>query len=73
MSRNCNTGLDERCRDENGTIRKKRRDTLVRTLRDEYGEDFAQDTRDDTKLGTVLDRAGADSLSEYLRERRRRG
>jgi hypothetical protein len=73
MSRNCNTGLDERCRDENGTIRKKRRDTLVRTLRDEYGEEFAPDTRDDTKLGTVLDRAGAESLSEYLKGRRRRG
>lgn len=72
MNKSCSTGLDERCRDEDGTIRKKRRDTLVRTLRGEYGEDFAPDTRDDTELGTVLDRAGADSLSEYIRQRRKR-
>lgn len=63
----CNTGLDGRCRDEDGEIRRKRSDTQVRTLRQEYGEDFAEGTRSDTTLGTVLDRAGVDSLSEYLR------
>ncbi len=67
----CNTGLDQRCRDENGEIRKKRRDTLVGTLRQEYGENFAQGTRTDTTLGTVLERAGVASLSEYLKAHRK--
>lgn len=63
----CNEGLDDRCRDENGTIRRKRSDTLVGTLRQEYGDDFANGYRRDARLGTVLDQEGADSLSELLR------
>src|ERR1700675_4563496 len=51
----CNEGLDDRCRDENGRIRQKRSDTLVGTLRDEYGPDFAAGFRSHTKLGTVRD------------------
>jgi hypothetical protein len=35
-------GLDDRHRDKNGEIHRKRSDTLVRTLRDEYGPDFAK-------------------------------
>jgi hypothetical protein len=46
----CNTGLDEHCRDENGTIRRKRSDTLIGTLRQEYGEDFAAGMRSDATL-----------------------
>jgi len=69
MEKNCNTGLDQRCRDEDGTIRRKRSDTRIGTLRDEYGEDFAQGIRSDATLGTLLKRAGAESLSEYLRTR----
>jgi hypothetical protein len=71
MSKSCKPGLDQRCRDEDGTIRRKRRDTLVQTLRNEYGDDFAPRTRGDTKLGTVLDRAGVDSLSEYIKDQRK--
>lgn len=67
----CKPGLDERCRDEDGTIRKKRSDTLVRTLREEYGPDFAPGFRSDTKLGTILDEAEAGSLSEYIKKARR--
>jgi hypothetical protein len=63
----CNTGLDERCRDENGEIRRKRSDTLVGTLREEYGEDFAAGMRSDATLGTLLERTGAESLTEYLK------
>jgi hypothetical protein len=66
----CSTGLDERCRDENGTIRRKRSDTLVGTLRDEYGEDFAAGMRRDATLGTLLERTGAESLAEYLRRKK---
>jgi len=47
--KNCNTGLDDRCRDENGEIRRKRSDTLVGTLRREYGENFAEGFRSDNK------------------------
>ncbi|MGC1105485.1 MAG: hypothetical protein WA876_03025 [Candidatus Acidiferrales bacterium] len=67
MSRDCNAGLDDRCRDDDGSIRRKRGDTLVGTLRREYGEEFAQGVRSDTRLDTLLDQAGVDSLSEYLR------
>jgi hypothetical protein len=66
----CSTGLDERCRDEDGTIRRKRSDTQIRTLRHEYGEDFAAGMRSDATLGTLLERTGSESLTEYLRQRK---
>jgi hypothetical protein len=66
----CEPGLDDRCRDGDGEIRRKRRDTLVGTLRREYGSDFAPRIRSDATLGTLLDRSGARSLSEYLRRKR---
>jgi hypothetical protein len=69
MEKNCDSGLDQRCRDEDGTIRRKRSDTLIATLRREYGADFAAGIRSDATLGTVLDRAGVESLSAYLRTR----
>ena len=70
-SRNrCDDGLDNRCRDEDGEIRKKRDDTLVRTLRKTYGEGFAEDFRSDTKLGTVLRETDSESLSDYLKHHR---
>jgi hypothetical protein len=40
-NKHCNSGLDDRCRDGDGEIRQKRGDTLVRTLRKTYGEEFA--------------------------------
>ncbi|MGD0598775.1 MAG: hypothetical protein ABR988_03065 [Terriglobales bacterium] len=66
----CNEGLDERCRDRDGTIREKRGDTLVRTLRETYGQDFAPGFRSDTKLETVRERTGK-SLTELTRDRRK--
>jgi hypothetical protein len=36
MTKHFPKGLDNRMRDEDGEIRRKRSDTLVRTLRDEY-------------------------------------
>jgi hypothetical protein len=68
MSRNCSGGLDDRCRDEDGTIRRKRGDTLVGTLRREYGDDFAPGVRSDMRLDTLLEEAGVVSLSEYLKQ-----
>jgi hypothetical protein len=68
MSNNNNTGLDGRQRDENGQIREKRRDTLVKTLRQEYGDQFAKGYRSDTKLGTVREDTGK-SLSELVKKK----
>lgn len=70
MNKSCNTGLDDRCRDEDGSIRRKRGDTLVATLRQEYGDDFAPGVRSDKRLDSLLDDEGVDSLSEYLRRHR---
>jgi hypothetical protein len=69
MGKNCDTGLDNRCRDENGEIRRKRSDTLVGTLRREYGDDFAEGFRSDAKLGTVLRETDSTSLSDFLKRR----
>jgi hypothetical protein len=55
-------------RDGDGQIRQKRNDTLVRTLRDEYGEGFAPGYRSDTKLKTVLRDAGVDTLDQYRKK-----
>ena len=62
-------GLDDRERDGNGQIRRKNGNTLVRTLREEYGPDFALGVRSDMKLETLLEEAGAESLLEFLRKR----
>jgi hypothetical protein len=69
MPKHCPPGLDNRCRDHDGEIRHKRRDTQVGTLRGIYGDDFASGTRSDATLGTVLDRAGARTLSDYLKNK----
>ena len=46
-------GLDKRHRDQGGEIRRKNSNTLVKTLREEYGDNFAEGYRSDAKLGTV--------------------
>jgi len=70
MSKHFPKGLDNRMRDEDGEIRRKRSDTLVRTLREEYGDNFAPGYRADTKLGTVLKRESTNSLDQLLKPRR---
>ena len=62
------TGLDDRMRDHDGEIRKKRSDTKVETLRETYGLDFAKGYRSDTKLGTVLKNEGVDTLDKLLKK-----
>jgi hypothetical protein len=66
----CDEGLDNRCRDNDGTIREKRGDTLVRTLRETYGQDFARGVRSDAKLETVRERTGK-SLTELVHGKRK--
>jgi hypothetical protein len=73
MTRNgkrCDTGLDGRCRDNDGEIRQKRGDTLVGTLRKTYGPDFAPGVRSDTRLDTLRKRAGGESLTKIVHEER---
>jgi hypothetical protein len=67
--RDCNSGLDNRCRDNDGEIRHKRSDTLVGTLRQSYGDDFAKGYRSDAKLGTVLKSESTTTLSGLLKRR----
>jgi hypothetical protein len=60
-------GLDDRTRDDDGEIRQKRGDTLVRTLRQTYGSDFAPGVRSDMRLNTLRERFGEESLSQMLK------
>ena len=63
-------GLDHRHRDRDGEIRRKNSNTLVRTLRKEFGDEFAKGYRSDTELGTVLKKKDKESLHELLRRKR---
>jgi hypothetical protein len=64
----CHIGLDERCRDRDGEIRHKRGDTLVRTLRETYGPDFAPGVRGDMRLDTLRERTGK-TLTDLVKRR----
>lgn len=63
-------GLDDRQRDQDGGIRKKRSDTKVDTLRKEYGPNFAKGYRGNAQLGTVLKREGVERLDQLLKKKR---
>ena len=67
--KNCNTGLDDRCRDKHGEIRQKNGTTRLATLRATYGEKSAEAVRSNMKLDTLLSRTGARSLSQLLKRR----
>ena len=69
MAKHFPRGLDNRQRDRDGEIRHKRNDTLVGTLRKEYGEHFAKGYRSDTKLRTVLSDKGVETLDQLLKKR----
>ncbi len=62
-------GLDDRRRDQNGQIRPKNGNTLIGTLRETYGADFAAGHRSDMKLENLLREEGATSLSDFLRRK----
>jgi hypothetical protein len=57
-------------RNQRGTARRKRGDTLVRTLRQEYGEQFLKGFRSTTRLDAVLKKTGAESLPHLLRKQK---
>ena len=60
-------GLDGRHRDNDGEIHEKRGDTLLGTLRETYPS-LLPGVRADTRLDTLRDRHGVDSLDQLLRE-----
>jgi hypothetical protein len=62
-------GLDGRHRDKDGEIRRKNSNTLVGTLRKEFGDGFAKGYRSDAMLGTVLKKEGKESLYQLLKKR----
>ena len=69
MTKHFPKGLDNRMRDQDGTIREKRSDTLIKTLRKEYGEEFAEGYRSDAKLGTILKKENLESLDQLLKKK----
>jgi hypothetical protein len=54
---------------KSGQIRRKREDTLIKTIEKKYNLDFG--VRDDMKLGTYLNRKGLPSLSKALEKLRK--
>jgi hypothetical protein len=64
-------GLDHRDRDRSGQIDKKHGNTLVGTLRKTYGGEFAKGRRSDMKLENLLKEAHSNSLSEYLKKKKK--
>jgi len=55
-----------RSRNQNGRLRRKRSDTLVRTIEKEYNVDFG--VRGDMELGTLLRRTEKDSLNDLFHD-----
>ena len=68
MSKQYRRGLDGRTQDSDDEIRQKRNDTLVGTLRQTYGPDFAEGYRADAKLETVLREERVSTLSQLLKK-----
>jgi len=58
--------MGDRQQTEHGQIRRKRGDTLIETVEEEYGVDFG--VRGDTKLSTYLEENGFSSLSKALKK-----
>lgn len=67
-SKDDSSSLDARHRNTNGEIDRKHGNTLVGTLRETYGENFAAGHRSDMKLETLIRENGSRSLSEYLKK-----
>jgi len=60
--------IGERARTEGGTLRRKRGDTLARTIEEQYHVDLG--VRSDKRLDSILRDEGVDSLSALLTKKR---
>ena len=63
-------GLHRQRQDKNGHIEQRRGNTVVRTLREEFGQDFLIEWPDNARLSTVREEADM-SLTEMVRQYRR--
>lgn len=63
-------GLDSRHRDKNGEIGRKHGNTLISTLRQTYGANFAPGIPGNVKLSDVLHTLDEPSLSQLVRDLR---
>jgi hypothetical protein len=61
-------GLHARYRDKNGELSKKHGNTLVRTLRKVYGQQFAEGCNSDERLSDVLRKLDEPSLSKLVQD-----
>ena len=61
-------GLDNRHRDKNGEISRKHGNTLVGTLRKQYGAAFGPDFKDTDKLSDVLAKLDETSLTKLIKD-----
>lgn len=61
-------GLDGRHRDADGEISKKHGNTLIMTLRETYGKDFASGFAGMTRLRDVLKHLDEPSLSKLIED-----
>jgi hypothetical protein len=64
-------GLHARDRDKNGELSKKHGNTLVRTLRKVYGQQFAEGCNSDERLSDVLRKLDEPSLSKLVQDHER--
>jgi hypothetical protein len=63
-------GLDNRSRDNDRQTSAKNGNARVDTLRQTYGDDFAEGVCGDAHLSTVQNRSGSSSLSAYQRSKK---
>lgn len=63
-------GLDGRHRDKNGEISRKHGNTLISTLRQTYGQNFAPGIAGNIKLSDVLHMIDEPSLTQLVRSSR---
>jgi hypothetical protein len=61
-------GLENRHRDRDGEISRKHGNTLIRTLRETYGYDFAPHCDGNWKLGDCLEHLDEKSLGQLVRD-----
>jgi hypothetical protein len=61
-------GIDARHRDKNGQIGRKHGNTLIKTLRRIYGENFGTGFKDSDKLEDALVELDEPSLTAMLRD-----
>ncbi len=63
-------GLEGRHRDKSGETSRKKGNTRIDSLRETYGDDFAEGHRGGMHLNTLLKRENVESLDQLLKRKR---